>query len=107
MFCVGVPSDGIMFIPNFVKISQWVKKFILGTCTMHTQHGNLKDIHFPSANKQSREDGNTASPSYFIRVQKQVHTQTLQHISLYFPGSVQWQDHAIPPIYRQLVSLQG
>jgi REP element-mobilizing transposase RayT len=97
-----------MFTPNFVKISQLVKKFIWGTCTMHTQHSNLKVIHFPSANKQSREDGNTATPSYFIRVQKQAHTQTLQHISLYLSGSVQWQDHAIPPTYRQLVeSLQG
>jgi len=54
MSCVGVSSDGIMFIPNFVKISQLVKKFIWGTCTVHTQHGNLKDIHFPSVNKQSR-----------------------------------------------------
>jgi len=102
MSCVGVSSDGIMIIPNFVKISQLVKKFTWGTCTMHTQHSNLKYIYFPSVNKQSRVDGNTSSPSYFIWVQKQAHTQTLQYISLYFPGSVQWQNHAIPT-YRQHV----
>jgi hypothetical protein len=102
MSCVGMPSDGIMFIPNFVKISQLVKKFIWGTRTMHTQHSNLQDIHFASVNKQSRVEWKYCITILLHKGSKASTYTTLQHISLYFPGSVRWQDDAIPPTYRQL-----